>query len=35
MKKDELIQHAKQEFGVELDKKASKLSDLEAQVEVN
>tara|TARA_B100001939_G_scaffold317688_1_gene304510 strand:- start:222 stop:503 length:282 start_codon:yes stop_codon:yes gene_type:complete len=33
MKKDELVQHAKEEFGVELDKK-QKLSDLEAQVEV-
>ena len=33
MKKDEIVQHAKEKFGVELDKK-QKLSDLEAQVEV-
>lgn len=32
MKKDELVKHAKEEFGVNLDKK-QKLSDLEAQVE--
>ena len=33
MNKDELVEHAKAEFGVDLDKK-TKLADLEAQEEV-
>lgn len=32
MNKDELVEHAKEEFGVDLNKK-SKLADLEAQVQ--